>query len=493
MAGRSRLKSGATLLSANLADMVFPFLRNVALSHTLPTDQYGLAISLSVVAAFAELATDIGLQYSAVRGYGDTDPEEVYGTLHAVALLRSGVIALILLAAAPVVVASLDAWHALWAFLLLALVPLIRGFQNLGVKELTRSYEFGPDAATLIGAQVAWTLVSVLLALALRDYRCMLAGILGGAVTSVIVSQAAARRRWRLAWNREVAHEAERFGRPLIPNGMANAFSIMGDRLCVGSLLGVSVLALYNNAMGIALIPRGQLIKFLTSIYLPAFVTRTPAEAGRPRLHDQWAVWLSLAAFAYGLGLLALGRPMIGLVFGPGYTPSLALMSAIAIDVCIKTLLAFPVPPCLAAGQTGFVLRGSIASAAAVLLAALTIPLHRSLAGFVGGLAAGEVLALLWIVSRTLAAHAFSPRLAWFLVLFPIAALLAFLGVEFLGVEPIAESMPVLDWVALCTGYGAVVLVIYLLVLRSSGLTPGDLVRMGGGRPAPAGTPIEAT
>ncbi|WP_407529928.1 oligosaccharide flippase family protein [Methylobacterium oryzisoli] len=489
MAARSHLRSGATLLSANLADMLFPFARNVALSHTLPTDQYGLAISLSVVAAFAELATDIGLQYSAVRGHGDTDPDEVYGTLHAVALLRAGLIALGLLAAAPLVVWSLDAGHALWAFLALALVPLIRAFQNLGVKELTRSYEFGPDAATVIGAQLAWTLVAVGIALVVRDYRCMLAGILGGAIVSVVVSQVMARRPWRLAWNREVAREAERFGRPLIPNGMANAFSIMGDRLLVGSALGVQALALYNNAMGIALIPRGQLIKFLTSVYLPAFVTRTPAEAARARLHDQWAVWLSLAAFAYGLALLAVGRPMIGFVFGPAYTPSLALMSAIAVDVSIKTLLAFPVPPCLAAGQTRFVLWGSIAGAGVVLIAAATIPLHRSLAGFVGGLAAGESLVLVGIVWRTLGWHGFSPRLAWFLVLFPVGALLALAALA-----PQAAGLPFQHWFGLCVAYGLAGLVVYAVALRLSGLSPADLVRMRApaDRTVPAGEPAGA-
>ncbi|GJE58876.1 oligosaccharide flippase family protein [Methylobacterium trifolii] len=474
MAALSRLRSGATLLSGNMADMLFPLLRNIALSHTLPREQYGLAISLSVVAAFAELATDIGIQYSAVRGHAEADPDEVYGTLHAVALIRSVFIALVLLAAAPFVVAALDVPQALWAFLLLPLVSLVRGFQNLGVKELTRTYEFWPDAATLVAAQAAWTVVSVALALVFRDYSCMLFGIVGGAVVGVVVSHLMARRRWRLCWNRAVARDAQSFGRPLIPNGMANAFSIMGDRLLVGSALGVATLAQYSNAMGTALIPRGQLIKFLTSIYLPALVGLKPADPARSHILDRWAAWLSMAAFAYGIGLLAAGRPMIGLVFGSAYEPSQLLIGAIAIDVCIKSLLAFPVPPCLAAGQTRFLLRGSIAGAVAVLLAALTIPLHRSLAGFVFALAAGESLVLVWIVWRTLVLHPFSRGLAWFLVLFPVGAILGLVAVS-----AAAEPLPLPEWIGLCVLYGGLGLLAYVLALRARGVGLRDMVSMG--------------
>ncbi len=481
----SRLRSGATLLSGNMADMLFPLLRNIALAHTLPQEQYGVALSLSVVAAFAELATDIGIQYSAVRGHDGVDPEAVYGTLHALALIRSSLIALVLLAAAPFVVRALDVPDALWAFLILPLAPLLRGFQNLGVKELTRTYEFWPDAATTAAAQAAWTAIAVALALVNRDYGCMLFGIVGGAAVSVVVSHCVARRRWRLRWDRPVAREAERFGRPLIPNGLANAFSIMGDRLLVGSLLGVSTLGLYGNAMGVALMPRGQLLKFLTSLYLPALVAAGKSVTGIPDpwpdprpdprrpLLDRWAAWLSMASFAYGLGLMALGVPVIGLVFGATYRPSQGLMSAIAVDVCIKSLLAFPVAPCLAGGQTGFLLRGSIAGAGAVLLAALSVPLHGTLEGFVAALAAAEGLVLAWVVRRSLRLHPFTPALAWFLVLFPIGVTAG------LGAVAAAWPMPLVDWVALCLVCGVAGLAAYGLALRNHGVGLRDMVRMG--------------
>ncbi|WP_162559710.1 oligosaccharide flippase family protein [Methylobacterium radiodurans] len=480
----SRLRTGATLLSGNMADMLFPLLRNIALAHTLPKEQYGVALSLSVVAAFAELATDIGIQYSAVRGHDEADPEAVYGTLHALALIRSTLIALVLLASAPLVVWALDVPDALWAFLLLPLAPFLRGFQNLGVKELTRTYEFWPDAATTAAAQAAWTVIAVGIALVSRDYACMLFGIVGGAAVSVLVSHLLARRRWRLAWDRPVAREAERFGRPLIPNGLANAFSIMGDRLLVGSLLGVSTLGLYGNAMGVALMPRGQLLKFLTSLYLPALVAAGKAHgqspgpsAGRPDprslLLDRWAAWLSVASFTYGLGLLALGVPVIGFVFGAAYRPSQGLVSAIAVDVCIKSLLAFPVAPCLAGGQTGFLLRGSIAGAGAVLLAALSVPLHGTLEGFVAALAAAEGLVLAWIVRRSLRLHPFTPALAWFLVLFPIGVTAG------LGAVAATWPMPLADWVALCVVCGLAGLGAYGFALRSHGVGLRDMVRMG--------------
>lgn len=481
---RSRVRSGASLLVANLADMAFPLGRNIFLAHTLPQEQYGLAISLSVVAAFAELATDIGLQYSAMRDYGTARRDEVMGTIHSIALMRSGLIAVGILVAAPFVAAALDQWHAVWAFLALAVVPLARGFQNLGVKELGRSYEFWPDAVTILTNQIVWTAVSIALALAYRDFSAMLVGIFGGAVSAMAISHFMARRRWRLAWNPEVAHEVNRYGRPLIPNGLANAFSIMGDRLLVGGQLGVGTLALYNNAMGIALIPRGQLLKFLTSMYLPSFVRLQGRPAEIAPIADAWAAWLSMAALFCGIGLFALGGPVIGLLFGQTYLPSQTLMSLIAIDVAVKTLLGFPVPACLAGGQTRFLLLGSVSGAVAVLIAALAIPLHGSLEGFVGVLAGLEFLALIWIVARTLRLHPFTPGLAWFLALFPCAILFA-LGTAAYFVGDHALWMRV----AGCAALAAVCLAVYAAALRMVGVGWREMV----GAPRPVTSPSAVT
>jgi PST family polysaccharide transporter len=251
----------------------------------------------------------------------------------------------------------------------------------------------------------------------------MIYGLLGSVLTSVILSHLLSDRRWGLAWERSVAREAFRYGRPLIPNGIANAVNVMGDRFIVGSYLGVSALALYNVAMTMAVLPRGALLKVLNSFFLPVFVNNGTDKARQRRLYDLWALCLATIGLAAGIGLISIGRPMVGLVFGSVYQPSALLMSLISIDVCIKFLAGLPVPPSLAYGQTRFVLWGSIANCLAVVFAGVLLPRLPSIEGFVAALALGEFLALMWIAWRTLRIHGFTPSSTWFAVLFPIAIL----------------------------------------------------------------------
>lgn len=470
----SRLASGTSLLAANLSEMVLPFARSAALARLLSTHEMGLAISLAVVASTAEVVTDIGMHYTAVRATSELPPERVYATLHAVQLLRAGLIALGIVAVSPLVVIAFDSRDALWAYMLLGVAAFLRGFTNLGTKEMMRRYAYWPEAATIIGAQLAWTIGSIVFAFVTRDYSAMIFGILGSALTAVVISHLLSDRPWRLAWEPAVAREAFRYGRPLIPNGMANAMNVMGDRFIVGGYLGVSTLALYNVAMTMAVLPRGALLKVLNSFFLPVFVNNGAEKARRRRLYDLWALCLATIGLAAGIGLISIGRPLVGLVFGSLYQPSPLLMSLIATDICIKFLAGLPVPASLAFGQTRFILWGSVATCLAVVFAGILLPWLPSLEGFVFALTLGEFLALLWITWRTVRIHGFAPGPTWFAVLFP-PAVLAGLAL----VRAALPDLPLPGWIGLSWSIGAAGLVAIVAVLARQGI---DLVQLARGR-----------
>ena len=472
----SRLASGTSLLAANLSEMLLPFARSAALAHLLSTRQMGMAISLAVVAAAAEVVTDIGMNYTAVRTTSTLPSDRVYATLQAVQVVRGVIISLSIVALSPLLVIAFGSRDALWAYMLLGLASFIRGFGHLGTKEKMRQYSYWPEAATIIGAQIAWTLGSIGLAWVTRDYSCMIWGILGSAATGVLLSHLLSDRRYGLAWERSVAREALRYGRPLIPNGMANAMNVMGDRFIVGSFLGVSSLALYNVAMTMAVLPRGALLRVLNSFFLPVFVNQGAEKARQNRTYDLWALCLATIGLAAGTGLISIGRPMVGIVFGSVYQPSQLLMSLISINVCIKFLAGLPMTPSLAYRQTRFVLWGSVATGLAVVFAGILLPRLPSIEGFVFALTLGEFLALLWITRRTLRIHGFTPSSTWFTVLFPIAILS---GLALLRFE--LPDLPSPGWIAVSWTLGAVSLLLMIAVLAWQGV---NIMRLVGTRAA---------
>ncbi|TMJ41120.1 MAG: hypothetical protein E6G89_07275 [Alphaproteobacteria bacterium] len=69
------LKSGSVLLTANLAEMAFPFIRNVLLSRLLSQENFGVAVSLAMISAMIEIGFDFGIPVSAVRYTARDDPK----------------------------------------------------------------------------------------------------------------------------------------------------------------------------------------------------------------------------------------------------------------------------------------------------------------------------------------------------------------------------------------------------------------------------------
>jgi PST family polysaccharide transporter len=411
------------LLLGTGVGVTMPFVRSVALAHLIAPEQLGLATALAVAKGFAETIMDIGLGHSAMRQGGDSSDPTVLATLQTIRLIRAAIVGA-LLALGGIPLASLfHAPEAAWSFSLLGLASFIGGFANMHVKEVMRRYVYGPEAIASSADDLIFTLVAVAAAFVLQDYRCMLAGILAGAIVYVVVTHVVSPVRWRLGWSRDVAREALVYGAPLMPNGIALALSGIGDRFLIGSLLGLVPLAVYNIGSMAAFMPRGIVLRLLMAVAVPAFINTGRDAAGSLRAFDAWAVLLSAISFLYGLSFLCFGGFLVGLVFGETYAPHQTLATLLAVSVYLKFMITLPTPMALAFGQTRFVLLTSVLAVLAVVFGAAFVAAVPDLTSFLAGMVAGELMALVWIVAKSLRIYEFAQRLTWFVVFAPIVAL----------------------------------------------------------------------
>jgi O-antigen/teichoic acid export membrane protein len=457
--GSGGIGSSGPLFVANMLEAALPFLRNIALAHLISPTDFGLAISLSVVIGIVEVLTDFGLPVFAVRKTSDTPPAVMMGTLQSLALIRAALIGLVLVAASPWIAGLFEAHGDFTVYALLGIVVVVRGFENLGVKEMMRHYVFWREATVLASAQGMGALVTVVSAWMGYGFACMLHGMLATALVTVALSHLLSPTPFRLAWNTDAAQEVARFGRPLLINGLAVSCTL-GDRLLVGSVLGPAQLALYNVAYGTATLPRTVAAKFLTSIFLPLFVANHERKRG-PELFDTWAWILSCIAFAYGLALSLVGDQVLAFVFGPAFQPSRLFMCLAGISICVKFLMLLPAPQAYASGNTRLVAFGSILSALAVIPGAVLLLWQRDVNAFLLGLAVSEFVGLLVYSRRAIREQAFTRTTTWLVIAVPLA-LLASLAL-LTGLKP---QMSFQAWCVACavalglsaTAYGLIVL-----------------------------------
>ena len=434
MLSGKKTRSAAILAMGRLTDVVFPLLRAFLLARMLPQAEFGLAITLSVMAALVELSTDIGLDRYAVV---NADRESVVsrGTMHSLSVLRGAIIGLLLAVTGPLAGWAFDRPDAWWAFSLLGLASFIRGFMHLGIKEAMRDYRFWPEGVTLAAAQTVWTGLSVLFALLLDDYRCMLFGILGAQVAFVAVSHLTSRTEWRLRWSGEAATTILRFSLPLVPNGMSLAFRHMADRLIVGAFMSLTAAAVYNINMMIALTPRNIIQSFVTSVALPVFAQHESGERSIARLYPTWAIALAAIGAIYGAGVICLAEPLVTLIFGARFAIDQIFMTLTRLMVAIKIIYGLPVPPSLAVGDTKFILFGTMAALGSPLFGLVSASITPDLDIFVAAMCVGELLGLLSVAWRCTNRYGFHVADVWLSVLVPVF-MLAALGFVLYEADP---------------------------------------------------------
>ncbi len=426
---KGRLSSSMWLFVANLMEAILPFIRNIALARIIKPSDFGFAISFAVVIGLVEVLTDFGLPIYAVRRSLLMPVAVVMGTLQSIALIRATALGTLLALLSPFIARAFHAPHATWAYALLGLVGCLRGFENLGVKEMMRAYVFWREATVIGAAQAAGLVVAIVTAMATHDFTCMVWSMLTTSLTTVALSHLLSPQPYRLRWNTMAAKDALAFGRPLLVNGAAVSLN-MCDRLLVGTLLGASALAIYNVAYGTATLPRTVLTKFLTSAFLPLFVEHRESGREGSGLINSWTLCLSGLAFFYALGLCLMGDMLLALVFGKTYAPSRLFMCLAGMSVFVKFLMLLPVPPAYAAGDTRLVTLGSVLSALSVLPAAACLVMKRNLDLFICVLAIAEFGALIFFVRYAVRKQAAAtPATTWALIVVPYLTLAALAGI----------------------------------------------------------------
>lgn len=466
----ANMSAGRYLLPLSaVAEMLASLLRAVVLARILPPDQFGVAVALALVLSLAETAADLGLDRQVVRLKLDGDLAAQRGTLHSLALGKGAILALLLLALAWPLAALFDARDAAPAFAALAICPLLKGAAHLGVKELARDYRFGPDALAIIVLHGVTLATAIIMGVTVGQAWVVSAALITGYAAYMLMTHLLAPTPWRLDWNRPTAREALRYGAPLLPNGIAQGLKNIGDRLIVGALLGPASLSLYSVAAMIGIMPRGIILRYLTTLFLPRFVNASADGQAAP-LTAAFAILLGCVASVLGLGLWCFGKPVVGLVFGAAYEPTQALMAAIAVMVALKLLVATVTLPALAFGATSLILYGSAGSLAGIALGGVTLWFRPDLVLFTYAVALCDAIAL--VSALLIGGSRLGLRTSPVLIptLAPIALLVG------LGLASSGDTLGVWTRMAVSTGLAAALTAGAAALLTRAGMPPRTLL-----------------
>lgn len=390
-----------TLFGFSFLEIAVPFVRTFILTHLLGPYEFGFAVAISITYSTFEQFTDLSL-YRFIFSKPRSEYKEAIAGAHALTILRGLSIASCVLIVSYPLACTLAGCSDWPSFAWLAPVMIIRSFEHLDIRVGERDYRYWPQLTASFASHGAGLIALTLTAYETENHYGFIAYLLVQATVYVLASHFLASNRYRAKLKTPYLRGAFVFGFPLTLNGAGLAIIGQGDRFVVGALLGLPFLGFYSVVVLAGLLPIGGLFKISVPFQM-AGLHNAQVESGEYYSRLQlFSRWVPMIAGCYALGLIALLKTVVPLVFGARYTvsdPVLLLLTLIAFVRIVRTEPHTSV--LLHTSNTGKLATANLSSGVGLFIATALVIAQPSIEAVLAGVLVGEIVGLCVIILMT--------------------------------------------------------------------------------------------
>jgi lipopolysaccharide exporter len=317
------------------------------LARLLTPEDFGLIAIGMIFVALAEALAESGQRYAVIR-----DPEASSALLNTAwtlsALQGMGLCALLFISA-PLAGLVVESPATTAVLRLLALRPLILGFQNIGTVAFRREFAFHKEFALGIYEKIGGLVVSITLAATLRSYWALAFGIVAAAAIRVALSYWM--HPYRPSFSLERLTGLYAYSTSILVQSLTRVAESRVDQLLVGFYHGTAILGRYNVANEVASAPTAEMAMPMAAALFPVYAKLqwSPVEAGRAYLTSLSVV--ATLAIATGGGVSLIANEFVLLLLGPQWTESTPLVRLIAVAAAAAAISNSALTPLNAIGK----------------------------------------------------------------------------------------------------------------------------------------------
>ena len=418
----------SALVSAQLLSSACSFLRNVMIAREISLIDFGIASALAATLAFVEMASAVAVDKLLLQD-SEGDSDLMLSSAHTLSVARGILLAAILYFSAWPITHIFNLQETLWAFQLMALLPLISGFINFDFVTKQRQMNVFPAAINIVAPQVLATVLVIPGLHYFPDYRAMLIVIIAVPVFSLLISHITATRRYKLGFDYSILLKMLKFAWPLMISGLLMFTIFQGDKVIIGGFYDMATLALYSVVFSSLLLPTMILHRLYNAMALP-LIARSFHSKVDFQTHSSIIVSSTIVLCAIITGIfLILGPSLLILIFGEKFSGSLPILPWIALMLSVRVLRIAPSVITLAMAEPRCELYANLARTIAIPLSLIAVhqgwPIYSiAIMGFIG-----EICAL--ITAFTLLKVPFSRRSLVASMRTPLLLLVIFVGTAF--------------------------------------------------------------
>lgn len=300
----------------------------VILARLLTPEDFGLIAMSSIFIALVTTLTDGSVDHAIARAKDPTVAD--YNSAWTLQILVGIVNAIVILALSPLFVWLFNDDRLQTLFIIGAFAPLIIGFENIGTVNFRRSLQFDKEYRYWVIRKVMRIVITITLALILRNYFAMALAAPIGAVFIVALSFIMSDYRPQLDFSR--ISQIWDFSKWLIIIDSSRLLERRGDEFAA-SLYGIAdQVGHYSVASDLATMPTREIIEPLDRVLLPALAPHRDArQILKPLLASALTLIIAISC-ATGVGMYLIADPFVRLFLGNQWIESIAFFETIALS-----------------------------------------------------------------------------------------------------------------------------------------------------------------
>lgn len=339
---RAAFYKGASILAfSQIFSALSSFLRNIVIARFVSTEDFGIASTFALTLSLIEMTSNLALDRILVQDEnGDSD--ELLGSVHLLQCARGVITGLILFLAAKPVALLFNLPELVWAYQLIALIPVFKGFTHWDMAVYQRKLDFFAVSMADILPQAFCLALAYVAAKLIGDFRVMLIVILTQAFLRAAVSHYYASRYYRWVFNRELIRKSFNFGWPLLVNGLLLFFIFQADRVVIATFYDMETLGWFSVAFSLTMFPSVIFAKFSGKLMMPLL----SANRGDKEKFEYYCNLTNVFCFAAGIFMVGFfsfgGAALLAFCFSERYLVSEGLIVYLGIMQALRIIRVAP-------------------------------------------------------------------------------------------------------------------------------------------------------
>ncbi len=319
------------------------FLRTAILARLLIPAEFGFFAVASLVLSLAELITETGINIVLIQKKDEID--KYINTAWITSILRGFIIGIVILASAPLVSYFFEMNQVLPLILLIAVVPIIRGFINPSKVKLVKDLRYKDEFIYSTIQFLIEFLVTIICAYFTKSAASIIYGLIAGSLYDVTASYIAFRPLPQPIFKKKLFFEVVHSGKWLTVVGVLSYMYQNIDNIIIGRVLGASSLGLYDVTYKISLLPLTEVTDVVGKVTFPVMVKINDDLKRLKRAYIHSVLVISIISVSIALVLFLFPVQIVRIVLGDQWLAAAPLLQVLCILGVLRALFVSAVHP----------------------------------------------------------------------------------------------------------------------------------------------------